>query len=315
MVLSTLAVFYDQVWLPYPYGFEKEGIWFRKKSSSDLPPESQNDIYNWTTNWGPLIYAGILKTLPPPIPPGNLFSVDKRILNERGLVINNELLYQLAAKLDAEYEGINPSIAFGATDDIYHLGITEDVENLSLAIHAAYSQKIGPELFINDPTDSSTSRLAGVLVQSLFEYHIPQLQALTAEQILEVRDYIKDTKEGFTDYIFEMVDDMETRIKSGDMSEEIAAQKTVERKLIPWYDEVRRQLQSKKIGFWANVLATGVKFLKIDAAPWTPKFYGDLFEIFFSSVDKIKQAKVEALSNANQAFQYLARLESKVAEY
>jgi hypothetical protein len=69
---------------------------------------------------------------------------------------------------------------------------------------------------------------------------------------------------------------------------------------------MRRQLKSKKIGFWANVLAAGAKSLEIDAAPWTPKFYGDLFERFFGSIDEIGKAKAEAQSNASQAFQYLA---------
>ena len=90
------------------------------------------------------------------------------------------------------------------------------------------------------------------------------------------------------------------------------ARKTVERKLGPRYDEMRRQLKSKKIGFWANVLAAGAKFFEIDAAPWTPKFYGDLFERFFGSIDEVGKAKAEAQSNASQAFQYLARLESHV---
>jgi hypothetical protein len=59
-------------------------------------------------------------------------------------------------------------------------------------------------------------------------------------------------------------------------------------------------------------LAAGAKFFEIDAAPWTPKFYGDLFERFFGSIDEVGKAKAEAQSNASQAFQYLARLESHV---
>jgi hypothetical protein len=159
-------------------------------------------------------------------------------------VANRErALNQIYGKLIDQYEGIHVP---------YSVGVTEDIENLSLALHAAYARKVDPELFISDPADTATSRLAGFLVRSLFKYRIPQLQALTAEQILEVRDYIKDTKEGFVDYIFEMVDDVEARLKSGEKSEEEAARKTVERKLGPRYDEMRRQLKSKKIGFWAT---------------------------------------------------------------
>jgi hypothetical protein len=298
-VLSTMAVFYDQVWLPYPYGFEKEGIWFRRDTFSGLQSHRQfrDDIYSWTAEWGPLYDQGILRTLPPPIPPGDIFSAGKEVVANREGALN-----QIYGKLIDQYEGIHVP---------YSVGVTEEIENLSLALHAAYAHKVGPELFISDPTATASARLAGFLVRSLFEYRFPELQGLTAEQIVEVRDYIKDTKEGFVDYIFQTVDDVEARLKSGDKSEEGAARKTVERKLVPWYDELCRQLKSKKAGFWANVLAAGAKFLKIDATPWTPKFYGDLFEIF-GSMDEVTKAKAEAQSNASQAFQYLARMESNI---
>jgi hypothetical protein len=52
-VLSTLAVFYDQVWLPYPYGFEKEGIWFRRDTFPGLQSHRQfrDDTYSWTAEY------------------------------------------------------------------------------------------------------------------------------------------------------------------------------------------------------------------------------------------------------------------------
>jgi len=83
-----------------------------------------------------------------------------------------------------------------------------------------------------------------------------------------------------------------------------------ERKLLPKYLEFRRQLQMKKFGFWDKVLSTTAKFFEIDAAPWTPKFYGVLFHAFFESAQATEDAMGKAASNASHAFQYIAHLES-----
>jgi hypothetical protein len=60
----------------------------------------------------------------------------------------------------------------------------------TLLEHALFANKSSPELFLSDPSDTRTSRLAGFLVQSFFHYQVPQLGTLNAEQILEVRDSI-----------------------------------------------------------------------------------------------------------------------------
>jgi hypothetical protein len=130
---------------------------------------------------------------------------------------------------------------------------------------------------------------------------------LTAEQILEVRDSTKDTRQGFAYHLFEITDDLENRIKAGEKFE-VATRKTIERKLLTDYVEFRRQLTSKKGGSWSKVVAAGSRFFKIDASPWTPKFYGDLFEIFFSFLDDSSKTRMEELSNKNQALQQVATL-------
>lgn len=137
---------------------------------------------------------------------------------------------------------------------------------------------------------------------------MPQLSALSPEQILEVREVLKDTKEGFTLRIYEAVEEVEQRLKSGDPSEVVAAQKTVERNLLPWYFEMRRQFESQRTGFWSRALAFGGKLLQIDASPSTPKFWGQIIEAFSGGMSET--AKAEARSNAGQAFQYLAKVEA-----
>lgn len=292
-ILETLAVFYDEIWLPYPYGFDPEGpvLWSISIPQShytqyrDTVFMMHEEYEKWHNKWKPLFDQGILKTLPPPI------TDLKEIPYGFAEVIRSKIGYQEDVSLS-----LFPLLS----------------GELALAIHALYSPKPGPELFITNPVDTTTSRLAGFLVRSLFQLQIPQLQALTAEQVLEVRDYLQDTKEGFKDYIYTMVDDVEKRLKNGDKFELEAAQKIAERKILTSYDEFCRQLKAKKTGFWSKVLVSGGKFLQIDAAPWVPKFWGGLIGALFGSVDEAEKRAEEAQKNKSQAFQYLFTLESKV---
>ena len=86
--------------------------------------------------------------------------------------------------------------------------------------------------------------------------------------------------------------------------------KVVERKVIPQYLEFKRRLESRSAGFWGKTLAAGSKFMQIDASPWTPKFYWALFEAISGSISERGKLEEECKSNAGQAFQYLAKLES-----
>src|SRR6266852_2575047 len=64
-VLSTLAVFYDEIWLPHPYGgFDKQGIKFNVQTGQDR--EAARTCY-WSWDWHPLFDAGILRTIPRPV--------------------------------------------------------------------------------------------------------------------------------------------------------------------------------------------------------------------------------------------------------
>lgn len=297
-VLSTLAVFYDEVCFPYPYGLDPQGVVFWRWEDHELglqyPPGSKafptaQEMYAAKENeWKLLFEQGIFKKLPPPI-------LDPQDLPED---FTKDLMRRLGYPEDQ---------STWRSSDILS-------GKFALALHAMYTQKPSPELFVSNPSDTSTTRLAGFLVQSVFRCVVPHLSSLKAEQILEVRELLKDTKEGFTYFIFEMADDVEGRIRSGDLTEVEAAKRSVERKLLPQYAEMRRQLEAKHTGFWANVLATGASILQIDATPWTPKFYGQVLEAFFGPIGKTAEAEEQARSNANQAFQYVTKLAESLPE-
>jgi hypothetical protein len=325
-IMSTLAVFFDEIWLPYPYDLDPKGISFlnmppfsslfshaavisflsgtaasllgllpyyfsRQRRYQLLMQPSQNSYMHSKSTWKSLFEQQILRILPP---------VDV------AQIPLSELLEKVTAKLQETPSRRDDSRQIRSND------IREGA--LFLVLHTLYTSKISPELFVYNTSDTNTSRLAGFLVNSIFQYQIPKLQELNSEQILEVRDYLKDTKQGFTYYIHEMTDDVEQRLKGGNLSEIEAAQKTFERKILPQYEECRRQLAARKTGYWANVLSASADFLKVDATPWTPKFYGELLKWLGVALNLTAKDEEALLTNKNQAFQYLARLESKVSK-
>lgn len=288
-ILESLLVFYDQVWLPYPYGFVRDGpvIW-----GIEIPPaqadqflKSMDSMYSayeqWSSEWKPLFDEGLLHVLPPPIhsleeiPGGFADAIRNRLVNEEGKI-------SVFPLMSGEF---------------------------ALTIHSMYGGKQAPELIPAHPANA----LEAVLTHSLFQYAVPRLGAVNPEQVLELRANLGDVREGFRDYVFQLLDDVEGRMKSG-LSAWEAADLTAQRKIFPEYDEMRRQLAAKNTGTWSKLLGSLSEFMLIDASPWTPKFYGQLFKAFFGTTEKAAQAEEEARKNSGQAFQLLARLQSNPAQ-
>ncbi len=289
-ILESLLVFYDQVWLPYPYGFVRDGpvLW-----GVEVPPDqadqfstSMDTMYSayeqWSTEWKPLFDEGLLlHVLPPPI----------------------QSLQEIPA-------GFADAIRNGLADTEGNVSVFPLMSGeFALAIHSLYGEKQAPELIPAHPANA----LETVLTHSLFQYAIPRLGALNPEQVLELRTNLADLREGFQDYVFQMLDDVESRMKNG-VSAWDAADVTLQRKILPEYDEMHRQLVARNTGKLSKVLGTLSDFMLIDASPWTPKFYGQLFKTFFGTSEKAAEAEEEARKNSTQAFQLLARLESNAKQ-
>lgn len=292
-MLETLIVFYDEVWLPYPYFLDPESpiLW------SVIVPANMHDQYlrtteiihseyeKWRREWKPLFDVGIVRQLPPPLK--NVDEIPRGFADAMKHTLGTTQGHRLS---------ISPLLS----------------GEFALAIHALYGSKPSPEVFISNPRDTSTHRLAGFLAYSLFQYTVPKLESLRPDEILELRESLRDSKEGFVDYIFQMVDNVEERLKSGDTTELVAARKTAERVVLTKYHEFREQLAAKKTSFGAKLGSLGGKCLQIDAAPWTPKFWGAIIGTFFESFDHAANEVAEAQAAQHRAFQYLAKMESVV---
>ena len=305
-LMSTLAVFYDEIWLPYPYFIKTDGTpyFFEKPELSHVRElddlRAMSDLAKIYTDWDNkfrlLVDKEIIRTIQ------GIDAIDIPIPQD--LSIPDPLVLKAFNIFSKRY----------SSKDTDHIVMNTSMLDVILAINVLYNRYPAPEIFIPDPLDTNTSRLAGLLVNSLFQYQVPQLQVLNAEQILEIRDYLKDTKDGFRCYISEMIDDIERRIQEHNLSDIEATQKTFERKIQPQYEEFCRKLAAKKTGFWSKIAVAGGKFLQVDAAPWTPKFWGAVLEMFGVSIDELSKSEQENfLSNKSQAFNYIATLEDRVA--
>lgn len=88
----------------------------------------------------------------------------------------------------------------------------------------------------------------------------------------------------------------------------------IETKLIPDYREYVRQLRAEKAGFWGKVLDPVTKILQIDAAPWTPKFYGEFIRSLGFGALAAASEKKSRLSNASQAYQFMHNVEKHLRQ-
>jgi hypothetical protein len=289
--LSTMAVFYDRVWLPHPMDCDPDS----PIGACVLPMGGRDDKYRaWKEKNTLLFGEGLLETLPPPI--------DRR--GDHGWTDEQE--DELMALLATEFR----KHGFGYDQGYDHkrpyplLGRV-----IALGIFAAYSKKPAPELFSPGTAMSETYALAGLIARPAFEFVLPALGKLNPEQILELRVRVRDTKEAFVHYLAKFTGGLEARIKSGE-DPEVEARKIFQREVHGEYYEFTQQLDAERTGIGSKIADIGGKLLKIEAAITTPKFYGEVFEIVaeaFGIIEAENEDK-EELPRSISVHQYDGRL-------
>jgi hypothetical protein len=170
-------------------------------------------------------------------------------------------------------------------------------------------------VFLCRPNSSQRERYKSLMAHAAFRFVLPRIGELNPEQILEVRDLVRDTREGFSMHLQSLSADVEKQVKGGVSLQEVsaAAGSVVETQLIPLFAEYRRQLAAKKGGFWRKVLDPLGRMVPIDAAPWTPKFYGELLRALgVTLLTGIEQRK-DSLSNKTQALQFMKTIDDWTA--
>ena len=292
--MASLATFYDEIWLPHPCDLSSNGVKhlaaiYRELTGTDgeFPnlQAAQDQYAAKCQSWKLLYEEGILRTMPP-------FERFRGMMQADG---------SMSFKDYAGWFKRFPKEAKVFAHDAQHL------ESLVLALNRLDARKLHPELFISDPADRSTARLAGILNSAILACRIPVLASLNAEQVLELRQAVRDSRSGYRQYLNQLTDELEKRISTGAESELEIARKIAERKVIPEYENYLRVLRAREVSFGAKILQGAGKFLQVDASPWTPKFWGAILESFGVLAGVTAQEKSEAyLTNEKQAFHYLA---------
>lgn len=335
--LSTLSLFYDVVWLPeLTSSDDPELIQFARNvgSSEEFRLSAifvtgsfpftdkegrQRTVPEFTSKWiednSLLFDAGVIKRLPPP-------TVDplEEIFAAWGVSKDFESLLSGISDvlLDIPYQ----LRAIARSTTVIDSVSSEEEEKEVLFIwrdHAKHLLRQDlklPSVFITDES-KRREKIKSLMAQAAFQYVIPQISELHPEQILEIREKIADTREGFSMHLQKLSAAVDERLAGGEDFTDVSrfAGEVVETQLIADYVEFRRQLKTMKIGKLRSVLDVVGRILEIDAAPWTPKFYGELLKaIGFTALDTV-DARSKALTNQQQAFQLMHKTERKASKF
>src|SRR5262249_44394880 len=155
---------------------------------SGLFEQLQQGYLNWRDRCEVLFKEGVLNIMPP---------IDFKW--------NDEIIKHLneAAAKWSPWEEIGRPLIYENENKDRDLGVANYIldpaqfycGSLALAVHATLAPKKAPELFVPTSADLSTSRLAWYLGKSLFQYRVPQLAELHPEEILEVREDLRELRE------------------------------------------------------------------------------------------------------------------------
>ncbi|WP_168788682.1 hypothetical protein [Paraburkholderia aromaticivorans] len=185
-----------------------------------------------------------------------------------------------------------------------------------VVLHLSRTDIKHPQIFLATSKHPAREVLKACEAESVFTYLLPRISLAHPDQILQVREKVKDTREGFSMHLQKLTEGLESKLKGGEQMDEIRrfAQSTIETKLIPDYREYVRQLLAEKAGFWGKILDPTSKLLQIDAAPWTPKFYGEFIKALGFTALAATSEKKQRLSNASQVYQFMHSVEKSLRQ-
>ena len=182
---------------------------------------------------------------------------------------------------------------------------------LDLARHLLRNDIAIPQIFALATGRSSQDILVALEAAATFRYLLPKISTFHPTQILELRDKVKDTREGFTMHLWKLSKGLQEQANDGTSLSEIArfAESLIKTDLIPDYREFQRQLQSMRAEKWGKVLDAAGKVAEIDAAPWTPKFWALILKAIGMTALRSDSERENALSNRYQAFKFMSYVE------
>jgi hypothetical protein len=295
--LATLCIFYDEVRLPWmPPEAVQSFIRVSKTIGTDGKAHIGVDQVEWQglgqfeLDWDRkhalLFDAGVLKRLPP---------------------ITRTFRADNLADVSAFLDGLNPNFSF-ATE-------TRSIRGFFTArvLHHLRGDIEAPRLFQIE-TSNQREIFKTLLARELFRYLLPAIQSLEPEQILQVREKVVDTREGFSMHLQKLSAEIEKRVQGQESIDSIAqyARSLVETEIVPDYSEFRRQLAAERVGFWSNVLSKTSKVFEIREPITSPKFWGEIVAALGVPLPPLMEMKRAALTNRHLSFQFLQTIEREL---
>jgi hypothetical protein len=334
--LATLATYYDEVWLPYPFNWDPNAsVIFHPVGNQPSFQEAlalyQNDYLSWRSQNALLFEEGILKTLPPPWgeegPPPKVWEELESMMGKResGHISSAKVatglaalaVHILAAKKD------NPQI-FLHGSELRETGYTT-WDNWLVEIFRrgtggsarwdgwlkSYVDTFWLSTAGRSPEVRSREELSTYLIRALFQIVAPSLPSLGAEKILETRKKLRPFRQGFTEYIISMTDEIEKAVASGKTLED-AAHAISDRKIIPAAQEFIRKNEKDLLSATRAVVGESGGFFKLLTVESTPEFWATLLGTLFKVVGDFLQGVAvparEMAQNSSQAFAYIGTL-------
>ncbi len=292
--LAAFGIFYNRVFLPYTTP-ETSRAYIAADATSvfgaDLvfnDDQASEDVNLWSEENELLFHEGVIVRLP--------LATDLDTLDLLLGLESSSLSLFLRLPSQVTFEGQS-----GTT-----------IIKQDLALHLLRTDINVPGIFVTESIGASHPAMVALEAKAAFSYLLPAVSPLTAEQILQVRRRVADTRAGFNMHLLALSRGVEERLANGASIVEMErwAKSVVASELIPDYEEFKRQLTAKGSGIPAQVLDAAGSFLEIDAGPTTPKFYGKLLQLLGIRIGSHAKELKEKLSNRHQAFQFMSKVDA-----
>ncbi len=289
--LTSLCVFFDNTYLPH-LPSENAGSFLRVSEHGTEPdvdivdlPSAGDYLHYWDESHGALFGRSVLKRLP---------------AVKQSVEVDHTSLQTVLNDLYPNVSGPNVS----GPCRLYFL---------ARVVHHLRPDQKAPHLI--DPICEAPTRegYKWILAHEAFSYMIPSLNALTPGQILEVRDKVADTREGFAMHLQKLSREVEQRTSAGDSIDSIKqyARSIIETDLIPDFAEFRRQLSAERMGFWAKLLDVASKGLRLLIPAARADLAGSGFTTLSAIMSLTGERREAQNTNVRLAYQFLDRVSSE----
>jgi len=173
-----------------------------------------------------------------------------------------------------------------------------------------------PQIFASRDWRSKRELLVALEAQATFEYLIPKISVTSPDQILTLRDVVKDTRAGFAEHLLSLSEGVEQRLRAKSSHKEILdfARDVVYRKLRKDYEQYCLQLNSIKAGTYKRVGEVLQRAFAMHGTIASPLFWMQVIaELGLLSLAGVSEQE-KFKSFEYKAYQFMSQVESGYAK-